>query len=197
MRHPLPSLPAEIRVRIYNFALTAEQPRKVEVFVNEAGELYSPTPPALLHVCSESRRVTLKRHKPWLPQFNNHSGYERFHYLIEEHGIEGLSKLQRVWVDFQGDELILNGSLHDLLCLLGPVDERFLTSVGLQIHTITTNLNLRFLWADDYDATSAPYLYVLQLRKLHSLRTFSVINSMREGLRYLAMPRIYKICKSG
>jgi hypothetical protein len=145
------------------------------VFVNEAGELYSSTPPpALLHVCSESRRVTLKRHKPWLPQFKNYSGYERFHYLIEEHGIERLSKLQRVWVDFQGDELILNGSLHDLPYLLGPVDERLLTSVGLQIRTITTNLNLRFLWVDDYDATSAPYLNVLQLQKLHSLRTFSV-----------------------
>jgi hypothetical protein len=117
----------------------------------------------------------LKRHKPWLPQFKDHSGYDRFQHLIDECGIERASTLQKVWVDFEGDELILNGIEN----LLGPLDERYLTYVGLQIHTIQPNVNLRFLWADDYDATvfnfpSFARNYVYQLRRLPSLRYLSI-----------------------
>src|SRR3982750_4299300 len=95
--HFFPQLPCEIRLRIFECALAADQPRIVEVYI-KSGEIFSTTPPPpLLHACSESRNVTIRKYKPWLPQFKNYADQDRWRSLIEEFGYDKLSRLQNVW----------------------------------------------------------------------------------------------------
>ncbi|CZR54675.1 uncharacterized protein PAC_04559 [Phialocephala subalpina] len=102
-------LPYEIRHEIFRIALIAEwQPRVVEIFFKD-GEIYSKTrPPPLLQVCQVSREVTLKKYKPWLPQFLGTSAYQPYEDLVQERGWENLSRLHNVCIDLRFDMLVIN-----------------------------------------------------------------------------------------
>jgi len=57
--HPFPRLPSELRIKIWKY--TFPEPRVVPVRYNRAVQQYTSTsePPALLHVCAESRSLFL------------------------------------------------------------------------------------------------------------------------------------------
>jgi hypothetical protein len=109
---PFNDLPAELRAHIFELAIASEyhttaRRRVVEIFVKH-GEIYSKTaPPPLLCVSRESRYITLKYYKPWLPIFKGTPIHEPWAQMVEENGVESLSRLQNVCIRLDHDILLL------------------------------------------------------------------------------------------
>lgn len=200
------TLPVELRLTIFEFALADRKPRNVEVFI-KSGEIYSGTPPPpLLHVNSESRHITLKFYKPWLPAYRNLSEekagsgvwspaltYTPWEEVIKEHGLEKVSRLQNVCVDLEYDTLLMTG--HEFPYPLGPLDEEHILSVAfisnMEHSAAAPEYGNRFPFADTLGAplqiNSLPH--VNQLRRFHNLqglviyergRTFETISNSSE-----------------
>ena len=101
-------LPAEIRTPIWELAFAAAwRPRIVEIFFDK-GEIYSRSPPPpLLQVNRESRYITLKSYKPWLPQFKGTAAHEPWEVDVQKKGSR-LSRLNNVCVSLEHDILFIN-----------------------------------------------------------------------------------------
>ncbi|RDL39335.1 uncharacterized protein BP5553_03675 [Venustampulla echinocandica] len=121
-------LPVALRLLIFKLAVKGERlPRDVEVVLKDGLIYPNRPPPALLHVNRESRYVTLKFYKPWLPQYEGTAAYKPWV------GVENASSLENVCIDLKRDTLVLRGRITSLLRLLGPLERSHLRSVAINV----------------------------------------------------------------
>ena len=114
-------LPYELREHIFELAAKEEfHPRVVEIFCKD-GEIYSRSPPPpLLHVCHESRNVTLKIYKPWLLQFEGTANYKLWTHIMKKSSLKDKSRLNNFCISLEHDTLLMRGRSSNWQ--LGPIE---------------------------------------------------------------------------
>jgi len=88
-------LPPEIRLKIWNFALSI--PRNVHVFIQYRSVTSFNEPPALLGVCCESRLEALKIYKPFLNNFLNEPT-SNIYVALSQDTIVTSEAFTRMWI---------------------------------------------------------------------------------------------------